>query len=231
MYCINCGVKLADTEKKCPLCGTVPYHPDIDSIEVDPLYPKNQYPLTKISPLGVLVTVSAVFMLAIIITLICDFSLGGGATWSGYVIGALTVAYELFVLPFWFKNPSPVVFVPCGFVTVGLYLLYINLATDGGWFMSLAFPVVGILGLVVTVVVTLMRYVPQGSLFIFGGAFVALGAFMPLIEFLINFTFNIERVLFWSLYPLAGLAFVGGLLIFFAVCRPAREDMERKFFI
>ena len=29
MYCINCGVKLADSEKRCPLCGTVPYHPDI----------------------------------------------------------------------------------------------------------------------------------------------------------------------------------------------------------
>ena len=28
MYCIKCGVKLADTEKKCPLCGTVVYHPE-----------------------------------------------------------------------------------------------------------------------------------------------------------------------------------------------------------
>ena len=29
MYCANCGVKLADSEKVCPLCKTVAYHPDI----------------------------------------------------------------------------------------------------------------------------------------------------------------------------------------------------------
>ena len=41
MYCANCGVKLADTENRCPLCGTEAYHPDIERPEVDPLYPKD----------------------------------------------------------------------------------------------------------------------------------------------------------------------------------------------
>ena len=30
-YCVNCGVKLATSEKKCPLCFTPIYHPNIDS--------------------------------------------------------------------------------------------------------------------------------------------------------------------------------------------------------
>ena len=29
MYCIQCGVKLADSQSACPLCGTVVFHPDI----------------------------------------------------------------------------------------------------------------------------------------------------------------------------------------------------------
>ena len=29
MYCINCGVKLADTEHICPLCGTEVFHPEL----------------------------------------------------------------------------------------------------------------------------------------------------------------------------------------------------------
>ena len=41
MYCIKCGVKLADSEKKCPLCNTVVYHPDLQQNEVKPLYPIN----------------------------------------------------------------------------------------------------------------------------------------------------------------------------------------------
>ena len=29
MYCIKCGVELADSEKRCPLCGTPVFHPDL----------------------------------------------------------------------------------------------------------------------------------------------------------------------------------------------------------
>jgi hypothetical protein len=35
----------------------------------------------------------------------------------------------------------------------------------------------------------------------------------------------------WSLYPLTALVLLGGMLIFLAICRPARETMERKFFL
>ena len=44
MYCIKCGVKLADTEKRCPLCSTIVCHPDFESISDRPLYPSNKPP-------------------------------------------------------------------------------------------------------------------------------------------------------------------------------------------
>ncbi len=231
MYCIKCGVKLSDTESKCPLCGTVPYHPDITRVELEPLYPENQHPVTHVSPLGVLVIISFICCLPMIITLLCDLRISGAITWSGYVIGAIMLAYELMVLPMWFKKPNPVIFVPCGFAAVGLYLLYINLATNGDWFLSFAFPVVGAIGIIVTALVTLVKYVKQGRLYIFGGAFIALGLFTPLMEFLMNITFGIHEYLVWSFYPLSSLTLLGALLIFLAICRPARESMERKFFI
>ena len=109
--------------------------------------------------------------------------------------------------------------------------MYINFATNGNWFLSFAFPVVGAIGLIVTAVVTLVKYVRRGALYIFGGAFIALGCFCPVMEFLLNFTFKLNRGIVWSLYPLISLVFLGGLLIFFAICRPARESMERKMFI
>ncbi len=97
--------------------------------------------------------------------------------------------------------------------------------------MSFAFPVIGYVAAVVTAVVTLLRYVKRGGLYIFGGAFIAMGVLMPLLEFLIHLTFDQEKFLLWSFYPLIGLVLLGGMLIFLAVCRPARETMERKFFI
>lgn len=231
MYCINCGVKLADSEKQCPLCLTKVYHPEISQKDADPLYPPQRYPALQVSPAGTRVILSVLFLLPVLICLQCDLLLSGGISWSGYVSGALAVLYVAAVLPSWFRKHNPVIFVPCTFAAIGAYLLYINFATAGSWFLSFAFPVTGFVALVVTAVVTLLRYVRKGMLYIIGGAFIALGAFMPLMEFLLVVTFSTVKFAWWSLYPLTALVLLGGTLIFLAICRPARETMERKLFI
>ncbi len=233
MYCIKCGVQLAEGRKPCPLCGTVPFHPAIPAEEGDSLYPAGKYPSNnRVSSMTVLTVITALlFLLPIIITLQCDMLVMGRVTWSGYVVGALLVVYVTVVLPMWFRRPNPVIFVPVGFTAAGLYLLYINFAVGGQWFLSFALPIVGFTALNVTAVVTLTKYVRRGYLYIFGGASIATGLFMPVMEFLLNYTFGIPKVYYWSVYPLTALVLLGGLLIFLAICRPARETMERKFFI
>ena len=230
MYCMQCGVKLADTEKICPLCGTVCYHPDIPRPQAKPLYPQNRQPQPQVSPSGVMSALTILFLIPVLITLLCDLRINGTVTWSGYAAGAIALAYEIFLLPGWFRRPNPVIFVPCGFTAVGLYLLYIDLHTGGGWFLSFAFPLVGGLCVIFTTLITLLRYVKRGKLFIFGGCTMALGAFMPLIEFLAAHTFH-KPLTIWSVYPFVALLLLGGYLIFLGICRPARESMERKFFI
>lgn len=143
--------------------------------------------------------------------------------------GALIISYVAFALPLWFKKPNPVIFVPCDFVAIAIYLLYINLASNGNWFISFAFPVVGGIGLITCTVITLMHYLQKGKLYILGGAFMALGAFMLLIEFLIKITFNLHFI-GWSVYPLVVLLMFGGLLIYLAINKAAREILERKLF-
>lgn len=231
MYCVNCGVKLADTEKVCPLCGVTAWHPETVPGNGEPLFPEDRYPAPQVSPKGTQIIVTTMFLLPFFITLLCDLQLSGTVTWSGFVMGALAVGYVVFVLPFWFRKPNPVVFVPCNFAAIGLYLLYINLATGGNWFLSFAFPVVGVVGAVVTAVVALLRYVRRGRLYVFGGAQLVLGFFMPLMEYLMVLTFDELRFVGWSLYPLITLVLFGGMLFFLARSGKARETMERKFFI
>ena len=231
MYCIKCGVKLADNQKACPLCETVVFHPEIMPTDDDPLYPVQRHPAPQVQSRAALVVVTTLFLLPLLITALCDLQLNDAITWSGYVIGALAVSYVMLVLPCWFRRPNPVIFVPCGFAAVGLFLLYISIATGGGWFLSFAFPVTGAVGLIVTTVVALLKYVGKGALYIFGGALLALGAFMPVMELLLNLTFGFPQRLIWSVYPLVALVLLGGMLIFLAICRPARETMERKFFL
>ncbi len=74
-----------------------------------------------------------------------------------------------------------------------------------------------------------MKYINKGRLYIFGGAFMALGGFMLLMEYLMDLTFGIGFT-GWSVYPLAVMVLFGRLLFYLAINTSAREMMERKFF-
>ncbi|MBR3965099.1 MAG: zinc ribbon domain-containing protein [Clostridia bacterium] len=231
MYCIKCGVELADTEKTCPLCGTTVYHPDITQAHATPTYPPFVKEKENMRPQGVLFILTVLALMPIVITLFCDLRLNGAITWSGYAVGGILVAYFVIVLPLWFARPNPVIFVPIDFALIGALLLYINLMTGGDWFLSLAFPALGIMGLIITALVTLMRYVRKGLLYIFGGCFIAIGGYCLLLEFFINLTFYDSFSFIWSPYPFIFCFFAGLALIVIAISRPLRESLHRKLFI
>lgn len=230
MYCVKCGVELKDSEKVCPLCKTMVFHPDIPSPDGDGPYPEYVAPVRRFNRFGALFVLSFIFMIPALITLLIDLELNSSVVWSGYVIGGLVVCYVAFVLPFWFRRPNPVIFIPCVCASAILFLLYICLATGGHWFLPFAFPVSGIASLLLTAVVALLKYLKKGKLYIFGGAFIALGGFSMLVELFINITFGFKFV-FWSIYPLAAFVLVGLLLILIAVCKPLRRSLDKKFFI
>lgn len=230
MYCINCGVKLADTEKVCPLCATRVFHPDIIREEVQPLYPQQTPISSPSSKVGVIIF-TAVFLLPIFLVLLCDLQLNGRVVWSGYVIGGLLLCYEFFILPAWFRKPNPIIFVPCGFAATALFLLYISISTKGHWFLSFAFPITAGAGMIITAVVVLLRCTRLGRLYVLGGASILWGGLMLLTEFLLYITFDSVSFYGWSLYPLVFFVLLGILLIVLAIVRPARQLMERKFFL
>ena len=229
MYCINCGVKLADTEKVCPLCNTAVYHPDIEFTPAPPLYPPGRIPKTKPRSKTFNGVILILFFIPLFVSLLADMQTDGALSWFGYVAGALLFSYILVALPLWFNRPNPVVFVPCDFAAAALYLCYINYATGGAWFWSFALPLTAGLCIIITTLVTLLRYLHKGKLYIFGGTLIALGAFMLLMEFLLNITFS-PSFIGWSVYPLIVFVLLGGALIYLAINSTAREIMERKLF-
>lgn len=231
MYCVNCGVKLEDTEKDCPLCGTRAYHPDMERQETAPLYPQRQYPDPQIPSKTAPIIWTTLFLLPMFITLLCDMQINHTITWSGYVVGALIVGYAVLVFPFWFRKPNAALLVPFSFFVIALYVMYINHSVEGNWYLSFAFPVIFFLGALITSVVVLLRYFWNRRLYVVGGSGIALGIFMPVMEYLICITFQGTKFIGWSFYPLTVFLLLGGMLAFLAVFRPAREMMNRKFFI
>lgn len=232
MYCVKCGVGLADSESKCPLCGTVVYHPELTRPEGNPLYPPYQNGREEtINIHGVLFVISIVFLIPVILTLWFDLRFNEGITWSGYVVGSIVLLYILAVLPIWFHRPNPVVFTSVDFAAAACFLLFIDLLTRGGWFLPFAFPLAGVSALITVTVVTLVRYVRRGYFYIFGGATIATGFFMLLIEFLINYTFQLRNHLVWSVYPFVSLFLIGMALIVIGISKPLRKSLHKKFFV
>ena len=232
MYCIKCGVELADSERVCPLCGTRVFHPDLPCGQGEPPYPPADHPRhEEVSRIGVLFVISVCMLLPAVITVLCDWRINGTIVWSGFAVGGLLLLYILAVLPLWFKRPNPVIFVPIDFAAIGVFLLYVNYATGGHWFLTFALPVTGAAGLLVCAMVTLLRYLPGAALYICGGALILSGGMAVLVEFLLNLTFGLHETFLWSFYPLAAGVVLGAMLLVIAMCKPLRRSLHRKFFI
>ena len=229
MYCVKCGVELADSEKKCPLCHTPIYFPEYVPNEAERPYPRFEKPET-VNPRGIYFILSFAFIIAAVISFVCDLNMGNGISWAGYVIGGIGLFYVLFILPGWFKKYNPAIFIPVDFAAIGIYLLYINYATGGKWFLTFALPITGIVTIVISSITILSYYIKRGYLYIFGGALIGAGLFCPIIETLSIITFGAKHY-FWSIYPLIALFLIGIMLIVIAIIKPLRESLCRIFAI
>ena len=92
MYCIKCGVKLADTEKKCPLCHTIVCHPDFEQTAEHPFYPENKMPKSSSGSKALI----GIFMLLIEYLLSITFALNF-IGWSIYPLVVLALLGGLLI--------------------------------------------------------------------------------------------------------------------------------------
>ncbi|MBQ9392562.1 MAG: hypothetical protein IJU18_01035 [Oscillospiraceae bacterium] len=227
MYCVKCGVRLQDGVGECPLCHTAVWMPEETLAEKN--YPDTlpQYHRETNLPYAVAMTILSVLVSGVILA-VC-FKLYGALRWGGYAIGGVGLFYVAAVLPAWFRRPMGEIFVPADHVALALYALYVCLATSGHWFLSFAFPVIGISCLLSTGMICLLKYVRRGRIFIFGGFLILMGGCTMLVEFFEHITFG-TQMFRWSLYSISGFAAVGLFLLAASTVRPLRRALEKRFF-
>ena len=230
MFCVKCGVELADSERTCPLCNTPVYYPNLQEI-TQRTYPKYRNVGEHSSGKGINFVIAVGFVLAIAICILCDIDMSGSMEWSDYVIFGATFAYVVIFLPMWFRKPSPAVFVPCDFLAAALLLFYINWRLGGDWFISFAMPITAFIGLIVCSVVILSYYLRAGYLYIYGGASILFSIFFVVMELLLHMTFDISHTMLWSFYPATAFFILGISLIVIAIVPAFRESLRKIFSI
>ena len=230
MYCVKCGVKLQEGVKACPLCGTPVWCPQAGESEPSATY-SDRYPVvSRQKRLTVMASLTVVLLAAVVACLSIALNTAGRMGWSFYVIVGAASFYLIFLLPFWFKRPHPMVFVPVTFLTLCLLLFLIAGHTGGRWFWTFAFPLTVLLAALTIGAVALYRYVKRGTIFITGGLILAIGGSCLLAELFQHLTFH-TAMFTWSIYAAVVFGLFGGFLILAGVVQPLREHLERTFFV
>ncbi len=243
MYCVKCGVELKKGAQMCPLCGTmilvqgedgkIRFGDLVENPEPSQ-YPKYTGEPEKVNPHGIMFALTGLFAVALIICVLTDVLMTKKITWSGFAAAGLASGYVTWVLPWWFKKPTPVIFFPAAMASVLLAALYVCLKTGGNWFLSFALPVGAAFTAIIETVIVLVRYtvkkVRHRLLFIFGGALIALGGLCMLIEFLLHVTFGTPMV-WWSVIPLVSLFVLGMILIVSGISPKLRLFIYKRSFI
>lgn len=143
-YCVHCGVKLAPSERICPLCGTEAVDPkEPFCAEAPKPYPATLDLFTYEKNRGLLVLIATLILaLPAVICLACDLAYTPGSGWSSLVIGAMAFLWVLCV-PHLFLRRHAVTrhFLLDSAALIG-YLFLIERFTGGRWWGPLALPIV-----------------------------------------------------------------------------------------
>ncbi|MDE5854394.1 MAG: hypothetical protein K2H19_04955, partial [Ruminococcus sp.] len=149
-YCIKCGVKLEDSEKECPLCRTVVYHPDIQPTnDAVPPYPEEHtLLLSQMNKKYKILITSIIIFIPTILTLICDYKINSRFVWSDIVVSSVCFLYCLIFIPLIFPKKDILLYLGFDFSALTLFQWYISYTTGGNWFFPFAFPLICSLALI-----------------------------------------------------------------------------------
>ena len=107
-YCVNCGVELEKSEKKCPLCGVEVINPAQPPEDKEPRqrpYPNRIEELSMNINKQFAAALLSVFMVfAAAICCVCNIIIDKSITWSQYVIGAIFFTWVVVTVPLIFKR-------------------------------------------------------------------------------------------------------------------------------
>lgn len=236
-YCVNCGVELAESEKKCPLCGIEVVNPRAKGnpdakTPFPPYHARTQQQVSRQSLVGLL---TLIFLIPILLCVVCDASINRSIVWSGYVVGAFLQLYITIAVPILLSGkPSKhnaAISISLDTVSMLALLKYIEWTTGGSWFLTFALPVTLLVGVTIIALNVLALYTDMSRLGISAVAVICTGVFCLAVELLLNFAFDLRHYLAWSSYPLITFLLLGAVLFFIDRNKPLKEKLIQKFFI
>lgn len=237
-YCVHCGIKLAEGEKKCPICNIEVRDPLAkEATDVERLYP-DYIPVNedRVSKKSLLTLLSMIFILPMILVVVCDLSINGRLNWSIYVVGALLIIYlPTFMYLLFIPNRNGMrqylISIFTFVFTVDALLLYIQHRTGGNWVSSFAGPIVLSVGLILIALIFFRVKRKWTKLGVAALFLLFTGLLCLMIEFIAIRTFASRMSFRWSYYPLITCVALAIILFYIDSHKVLKEQLKRKLFI
>ncbi len=145
-YCVNCGVELDDSAKKCALCGTEVINPAKGVIhnheEVAPFSQQTYIPKT-VKARFVAGLISLIMLVPNMVCFLVNILLVPGNFWSAHIMSTSLLIWVMFVLPLFKKDHKTYFMWAFDTVAVGAYtFLLMNEFNVLLWYPICALPII-----------------------------------------------------------------------------------------
>lgn len=232
-YCVECGVRLAAGEPRCPLCQTPVNNPNQPVCDVSASsHPQAIEETIDRLDRGYARQLSLIFLsIPIAIVLLIDF-LDGGASWSGYVVGALVMAYCFFAVPLLFPSPRPYLYIVVDVLALlGFLLLVAWLGNGFSWYLRLVLPLITLLGAITLLVLLVLRRLELKRLYRMA-LMVGMIALLAIgLEIIIDLYIWGQVSLGWSVYSAIPLAVIALMLAGLEQNKLLKEEVRKRLFM
>ncbi len=227
-YCVNCGVKLKNSEKKCPLCNTKVINPNKINVEYEPVYSNNVESFKKINYKYLSKIVIFILMITSFLILLLDYASSRTITWSLYVVASILYlgTHLSFAV---IKNIYISLIVHL--VSTELFMLFIAYMTHGmHWYLYLVLPFIFIVWIYITLVTYLIKrkkgeFLKKLSLgLLFSGlTIIAVEACIDLFRFnFINYN--------WSFYAALPITIISTLTFILSYSKRIVDEIRQRMF-
>ncbi|MBQ3021476.1 MAG: hypothetical protein IJD92_04570 [Bacilli bacterium] len=228
-YCVNCGVKLAKSEKKCPLCNTKVINPNLKD-EVSYSVYSNQIEKFKSVDFKFLVKICyfVLFVLALV-TVLCNIIITHSVTWSIYVVFSIICFGSLLS---YLNFKSVYISHTLAFVGIELLLFVIAYLNSGmHWFIYLVLPFIFILWIYVMLCTFLIKKRRKSLIRSIVLCLVVSSVAIIGIESSIDL-FKYEKIsLTWSLYAILPILIISILLFLISYNKKLLDEIKQRLFI
>ena len=145
-YCVNCGVELDDSAKKCALCSTPVINPsktDTEEETVSAPFSQDVYIPKTVKARFVAGLISLIMLVPNMACFLVNLLLVPGSFWSLHIMSTSLLLWVMFVLPLFKKDHKTYFMWAFDTVAVGAYtFLMMNTLGIVKWYPTCALPII-----------------------------------------------------------------------------------------